>query len=116
MRKYILSVAVLLFAMFLGMECSAAPFVYCDPFPATMQVDGFKIRIDGGSWIDVAPTVDQATGGKYIKFDLGPLNLSNGNHTGELLAFNLWGDGEVAPFSFTKQVPSAPASTRLSKQ
>ena len=50
MKKYVMIAAVLLFSVFLGMECSAAPFVYCDPFPATMQVDGFKIRIDGGAW------------------------------------------------------------------
>lgn len=115
MRKVFLVLFCLLLSLLFVESVLAAPFVYCDPFPATLQVDGFKIRIDGGAWIDVPPAVD-GSGGKYIKFDLAPLNLATGNHTGEVLAYNIWGDGEVTPFSFSKGVPSPPASIRLLKQ
>jgi len=114
MRKYILSVAVLLFAMFLGMECSAAPFLTCDPYAATTGVD-FRVRFNGGAWVDVPATV-AADGGRSLKYDLAPLALANGNHTVEIKAVNLWAESPTTPFSFSKDVPVAPVTIHLSKQ
>jgi hypothetical protein len=81
-----------------------------------MPVDGYKIQIDGGTWIDVGKPTEVDSNGQIKLIDLGPLNLSVGDHTGKVLAYNLWADGEVAPFSFRKDVPGIITGIRLTKQ
>jgi len=101
--------------MLLPVMLSAAPFLVCDPYDQSMQVDGFRVRIDAGAWVDVAVTKD-AQGGSYLHYDLSPLNLANGTHAVEVKAFNLWGESQASPFSFSKQALSEPGTIHLSKQ
>jgi len=92
----------------------SAPFLTCDPYAADTQVD-FKVRFDGGVWLDVAATVN-TDGTRYLRMDVAPVNLASGTHTVEVRAVNMWAESPTTPFSFSKSVPEAPASTRLSKQ
>jgi hypothetical protein len=116
MKKYIVFVVFLLAAVFLQLECSAAPFLTCDPYVSPTTVVGYKIQIDGGAWNDIGSIVD--TQGRYVlKFDLGGMNLADGTHAINIKAYNVWGESPITPFSFSKGVPTAPPATmRLSAQ
>lgn len=102
--------------LLISVAAYAAPFVRCNPLPINLPVDGYKIQIDGGAWIDVGKPTDVDVNGQIKLLDLASLNLTNGDHTGKVLAYNIWGDGEVSPFSFTKSAPMAVTGITLSKQ
>jgi hypothetical protein len=94
----------------------AKPFVVCDPYPVAMSLDGFRIQFDGGAWVDIPLTINP-DGTKQIHYDLGPLNLSTGNHVVKAKAYNVWGDSdESLPFSFPAGKPGSPTTLFLSAQ
>ena len=53
--------------------------------------------------------VAQADGS--LKYDLA--SVPNGTYTLTVAACNMWGFSSTAPFSFSKQIPSAPAGLRI---
>lgn len=91
-----------------------APFLTCDPYPATgQQPTEFSVTISGIAAPIVTPAVD-VTGGKAMRLDLGPLNLS-GSKTATAKARNAWGESaSSAPFSFSAGTPVAPTGIGLS--
>lgn len=93
---------------------SAAPFLICDPYPSTaVQPTEFVVTISGLASPIVTPAVD-VTGGKAMRLDLGPLNLS-GAKTATAKARNAWGESAASsPFSFTANTPVAPGGIGLS--
>ena len=66
------------------------------------------VTISGVANPIVSPSVD-VTGGKALRLDLGPLNLS-GAKTVTAKARNMWGESAVSsPLAFTAGVPTAPS-------
>ena len=94
----------------------AAPFLVCDPYPATgQQPTEFVVTLSGLATPIVSPAVD-VTGGKALKLDLGPLNLA-GSRTVTAKARNAWGESAASPpFTFTAGVPGVPGGFGLSAQ
>lgn len=92
----------------------AAPFLVCDPYPSTaVQPTEFIVTISGVPAPITTPAVDVA-GGKAMKLDLGPLNLS-GSRTITAKAKNLWGaSADSLPFTFTAGPPGLPTGITLS--
>lgn len=95
---------------------SAAPYLTCDAYPATeQQPTEFVVTVTGIANPLVSPAVD-VTGGKALRLDLGPLNLT-GSRTVTAKARNAWGESaSSAPFTFTAGVPVAPGGLGLSAQ
>lgn len=93
-----------------------SPFLICDPYPATgTPPTEFVVTISGVSAPIVTPAVSVA-GGKAMKLDLEPLNLS-GSKTVTAKARNAWGESvSSAPFIFTAGSPGAPGGLGLSAQ
>jgi len=97
----------------------AAPFLTCEPYatnqPASAIPTEFSVTISGIAAPIVSPAVDVA-GGKALRLDLGPLNLS-GARTVTAKARNVWGESAAsAPFTFTALVPGVPGGLGLSAQ
>lgn len=94
----------------------AAPFLVCDPYPLTaVQPTEFVVTISGVTAPIITPAIDVA-GGKAMKLDLGPLNLT-GTRTVTAKAQNLWGESaNSAPFTFTAAAPVTPTGFGLSAQ
>lgn len=97
----------------------AAPFLACDPYPTNQPAAAvpteFVVTISGITAPIVTPAVD-VTGGKALKLDLGPLNLS-GTRTATAKARNQWGESAAsAPFTFTAGPPASPTGLGLSAQ
>lgn len=109
MNKYLL-LAMLPFA------ANAAPFLVCDPYPSTaVQPTEFVVTISGVANPIVTPAVD-VTGGKAMRLDLGPLNLT-GSKTVTAKARNAWGESaNSSPLAFTAGAPSVPSGIGLSVQ
>lgn len=95
---------------------AAAPFLTCDPYPSTgQQPTEFVVTVSGIATPIVSPAVD-VTGGKALRLDLGPLNLS-GSKTVTAKARNAWGESAAsAPFAFTAGIPAVPGGLGLSVQ
>lgn len=106
---------LLALALFSG-GALAAPFLVCDPYPATgQQPTEFVVTVSGIADPIVTPAVD-VTGGKALRLDLGPLNLS-GSKTVTAKARNLWGESaDSAPLAFSAGTSSAPGGLGLSAQ
>jgi hypothetical protein len=104
---------LLLFGL-LPFTVQAAPFLVCDPYPATVtQPTEFVVTVSGITAPIVTPAVD-VTGGKAMRLDLGPLNLS-GAKTVTAKARNAWGESAASsPFSFTAGAPAVPTGIGLS--
>jgi hypothetical protein len=111
MRKHRLIPIMLLVAT--G-QISAEPFLTCTPYPTTgAYPTEFVVTVSGITNPIVTPAVD-VTGGKAMRLDLGPLNLS-GAKTVTAKARNAWGESAVSsPFSFTAGVPATPTGIGLS--
>lgn len=97
----------------------AAPFLICDPYPASAPASAvpteFVVTISGVTAPITTPAVD-VTGGKAMKLDLGPLSLS-GTRTITAKAKNVWGESAAsAPFVFTAGAPVTPTGFGLSAQ
>lgn len=98
---------------------SAAPFLICDPYPTDAPAQAvpteFVVTISGLAEPIVSPAVD-APGGKALRLDLGPLNLS-GAKTVTAKARNQWGESaSSAPLAFAAGAPAAPGGIGLSAQ
>lgn len=109
MKKYLL-------LALLPLTANAAPFLVCTPYPSTgAQPTEFVVTISGVTAPIVTPAVD-VTGGKAMRLDLGPLNLS-GAKTVTAKARNAWGESAASsPFTFTAGGPAAPGGIGLSAQ
>jgi len=94
----------------------ASPFLVCDPYPSTaVQPTEFVVTISGVSAPVTTPAVD-VTGGKGMKLDLGPLNLT-GARTVTAKAKNAWGESAASlPFVFTAGAPATLTGLGLSAQ
>lgn len=104
--------AILLLAV--SSIATAAPFLACDPYPTTgAYPTEFVVTISGITMPITTPAVD-VTGGKAMRLDLGPLNLS-GAKTVTVKARNAWGESaNSAPFSFTAGSPAPVTGIGLS--
>ena len=81
----------------------AAPFLVCD---CQDDVTQYEIVFDGGTpIISDAVSADCTGDQKRLNLDVGPLNLTDGQHTLEGKARNLWGESTTTPFDFNKAVP-----------
>lgn len=98
----------------LSMDVIASPYLICDPYPATgQQPTEFVVTISGIANPIVTPAVD-VTGGKAMRLDLGPLNLT-GAKTATAKARNAWGESAASsPFLFSAGTPVAPGGIGLS--
>lgn len=105
-------VAVLL--LFSSGAACADPFLTCDPYASgTPQPDSFAVKLDSGALVTV-PAVVNATGGKVLMYDLGPLGITNGAHTIAVTAVSSsWGSSTASNFPFVKAAPAAPTGLRL---
>jgi hypothetical protein len=105
-----------LWLLFAAAPVAAAPFLTCDPYPTTgAYPTEFVVTVSGITNPIVTPAVD-VTGGKAMRLDLGPLNLS-GAKTVTAKARNAWGESaNSAPLAFTAGAPSSPAGLGLSAQ
>ena len=102
-KKSMLTAAVLTaFALLVAFKAYAAPFLVCDP---QAGVVGYEITGFG----EPVSFVAQPDGS--LKYDLA--SVQNGTYTLTVAACNVWGCSSTAPFSFSKQVPSAPAGLRI---
>ena len=88
--------------VFLGGTAFAAPFLVTDP---QSGVVGYEITGLG------EPVTFVAQPDGSLKYDLASVN--SGTYTLTVAACNMWGCSSTAPFSFSKQVPSAPAGLRI---
>ena len=98
MKKLLLVVAFMLLAS----TSFAAPFLVCDP---QSGVVGYEITGLG----EPVSYIAQPDGS--LKYDLSSVN--SGTYTLTVAACNMWGCSSTAPFSFSKQIPSAPAGLRI---
>ena len=100
--------------------CAAwpAPYVVCDPYPASgVQPDGFAVSVDGGAVVE--SPAQAVTGGVRLYYDVSTVN--SGTHTMRVKAYKLdavWGrlESTEAVFTFSRPAsPSAPAGIGLVK-
>ena len=102
-KKIVLTATILAaFTLLIVFKANAAPFLVTDP---QSGVVGYEITGLG----EPVTFVAQADGS--LKYDLASVN--NGTYTLTVAACNMWGCSSTAPFSFSKQVPSAPAGLRI---
>lgn len=67
----------------------------------------YLVSIDGGEMVTVpAP----------LRYDLGPLNITDGNHRFDVQAGNVWGSSEPSPLDFTKTPVSDVTGLGLSSE
>ena len=102
-KKIVLTATILAaFTLLIVFKAHAAPFLVTDP---QSGVVGYEITGLG----EPVTFVAQADGS--LKYDLASVN--NGTYTLTVAACNMWGCSSTAPFSFSKQIPSAPAGLRI---
>ena len=102
-KKIVLTATILAaFTLLIVFKAQAAPFLVTDP---QSGVVGYEITGLG----EPVTFVAQADGS--LKYDLASVN--NGTYTLTVAACNMWGCSSTAPFSFSKQIPSAPAGLRI---
>ena len=102
-KKIVLTALILAaFTLLIVAKSNAAPFLVCDP---QSGVVGYEITGLG----EPVSFVAQPDGS--LKYDLSSVN--SGTYTLTVAACNMWGCSSTAPFSFSKQIPSAPAGLRI---
>ncbi|MCK5601919.1 hypothetical protein KAR91_08625 [Candidatus Pacearchaeota archaeon] len=79
-------------------------YIVTGPQPGIIQ---YRVIIDGDEYF-----VDAESDGS-LKASLE--GLENGIHSIELYAINMWGEGNPAPFGFTKIKPNAPQNLQLTQ-
>lgn len=106
-----------LLVLLLSAPAMGAPFLTCDPYPASGPLpDSFSVGLDSGATISV-PARTNGDGSKDIFFDLGPLGITNGSHQLKVTAVSsVWGSSTQVNFQFVKAVPSAPSGLGLKAQ
>ena len=110
-KKFIVLVSTFMFVLF-GVLCSlvfSSPFLVCDP---QTNVTHYVIIIDGNE--HVVEAQDLGDGTVRLYYDLG--GFSEGSHTIQVKAKNLWGVSEPVPFEFTKSLPPTPTGLSLSAE
>ena len=85
----------------------ASPFLVSDPNP--IETTHYRVAMDGVEV--VADHVAEQDGS--IKLDLQPLALTDGSHTVDVEACNVWGCSGVATLNFTSGVPGSTTKLRL---
>lgn len=110
----ILAVALILFAV----RAFAAPFLVCD---CQDTVTYYEIQIDSGSVINSpAVTAECTNGQKRLSLDMGPLGITDGQHSlvgracVETGGAVIGGCSSDVPFDFSKGVPSTQSGIGLS--
>ena len=83
----------------------AAPFLVCDP-----QTNVTHYVITGDINVTV-PAKDLGDGTVRLEYDLD--GITDGIHTLELKARNIWGDSTPVPFEFVKALPDAVEAIRI---
>lgn len=102
-KKIVLTATILAaFTLLIVFKANAAPFLVTDP---QSGVVGYEITGLG------EPVTFVAQPDGSLKYDLASVN--SGTYTLTVAACNMWGCSSTAPFSFSKQVPSAPAGLRI---
>lgn len=103
--------------LFLSSQAFAAPFLTCDPYPATGPLpDSFSVGLDSGALISI-PARTNADGSRDLFYDLAPLGITNGSHQFKVTAVSsVWGPSTQVNFPFVKQVPNAPSGLGLKAQ
>lgn len=105
-KKIVLTATILAaFTLLIVFKANAAPFLVTDP---QSGVVGYEITGLG------EPVTFVAQPDGSLKYDLAP--VQNGTYTLTVAACNVWGCSSTAPFSFSKQVPSAPAGLRIATE
>ena len=113
MKKLIVFLAIMLMAG----TAWASPFLVCD---CQDDVEQYVLIFDGGTpiivdAIDGSGTDVVCTGAqKRLSFDVAPLALTDGQHTVEGAAKNLWAESTYVPLDFNKAVPSSGTGIGLS--
>ena len=89
----------------------ATPYIVCDPYPNNdNKPTEFLLQIDSGSWVSSAPQV-LGDGTVRLHYDIG--SVTNGSHTVNIKAKNIWGESAAVPFSFAKGVPGGATNIKL---
>ena len=102
-KKIVLTATILAaFTLLIVFKANAAPFLVTDP---QSGVVGYEITGLG------EPVTFVAQPDGSLKYDLASVN--SGTYALTVAACNMWGCSSTAPFSFSKQVPSAPAGLRI---
>jgi len=108
MRKILLFTVV--FFLIGSAVALAGPFLVCTPVPGD-TVSHYLLKADGGDAITV-PAFGNPDGTVMLHYDLA--GFSNGNHSLEIAAANIWGESIYVPFDFKKGVPGGPQNFGLS--
>ena len=101
------------------MTAISSPWLLCDQYPTSTPAQAmpteFIVTISGIDAPITSPAVD-VPGGKALKLDLGPLNLT-GSRTITAKAKNTWGESAASsPFVFFAGAPIPPSGFGLSAQ
>lgn len=101
MKKTLLVIAFML----LSSAAFAAPFLVCDPQSGVVgyEITGLATPVN---------FVAQPDGS--LKYDLS--GVASGTYNLTVAACNMWGCSSTVPFVFTKVIPTAPASLRLTAE
>jgi len=105
-RKVILTALILAaFTLLIVAKSNAAPFLVCDPQAGVVgyEITGLATPVN---------FVAQPDGS--LKYDLS--GVASGTYNLTVAACNVWGCSSTAPFVFTKVIPTAPASLRLTAE
>lgn len=107
---------LLLLALF-ATPVFGAPFLTCDPYPATGPLpDSFSVGLDSGALISVPARIN-GDGSRDLFYDLASLGITNGSHQFKVTAVSsVWGSSAQSNFSFVKAIPSAPSGLGLRAQ
>ena len=110
---------LVIFSLILAFSTIAesAPFLVCDPYPASgQQPIAFILIFDNGTPMEVGIQTN-ADGGVQLHYDLS--SLAVGAHTVVAQSKTLWGvSASSVPLSFVKPatVPAAPTTLQLKAQ
>ncbi|MER2527713.1 MAG: hypothetical protein ABTR07_07285 [Candidatus Competibacter denitrificans] len=90
----------------------AAPFLVCDPYPATgPQPDAFLVTVGTAAPVTV-PATKETDGGVILKWDL--TGIGEGAKTVKVRAKSAWGESaDSLPFAFIPGVPAPPGGIRI---
>ncbi len=93
--------------------CAAAPFLVCDPYPATdPQPSSFLVTVGTAAPVEV-PATKNPDGSVILKWDLA--TVGTGAKVVKARAKSVWGESvDTAPFSFTAGMPIPPGNIGLS--
>ena len=103
LSRLMIAGAIIASLMLVGLA-QAEPFLVCDP---QENVDSYVLSVNGGEEVQTPYP---------LHYDLGPLNLSDGNNSLIVRAKNVWGESASVPFDFTKGLSGSPQGVGLSSE